>query len=112
MSNAYHFYLTFNPYLNQYSEQGFTQAHEFYELMQEFKREDLNKNAYWGKIINKDRDINTDISPFNQIIERVLENSMFRPHSITTVNCLPSYILGCRCIPLLTPGFEDIENSF
>jgi len=70
MSQAIHFYITFNPNKNDYSEPEYTQAHEFYEYLRGLKKKDNDAYAYWGKIISENRDANSSLSIFNEIIEK------------------------------------------
>ena len=56
MNSPLHFYLTFNPYLNQEYEHDYTQAHEFYDFLKELVQKNKNATAYWGKIISSDRE--------------------------------------------------------
>jgi len=83
MESLYHFYLTFNPYLNQNEEQGYTQAHEFYDLMKELVSIDPTATCYWGKMINKDRDASIDIGAFQEILNNNNQNH-FSTHLFIT----------------------------
>lgn len=74
MTAPIHFYLTFNPFLNQGYDPGFTQAHEFYEYLKDAIKKDSNSYAYWGKMIAKDRESKLDIAPFSKIIETNNQN--------------------------------------
>lgn len=73
MSAPIHFYLTFNPNKNDYSEAGYTQAHEFYEYLKNQINKDKNGYAYWGKMISADRDVKVDTDNLQKIIEQNLE---------------------------------------
>ncbi len=69
MAAPIHFYLTFNPYLNNF-ESGHTQAHEFYNLLETKLKENAQEgHAYWGKMIAKDRDSRIEGDKLNKIIE-------------------------------------------
>lgn len=76
MSSAHHFYLTFNPYLNKEYENGYTQAHEFYNLLKGEVTSDKEATAYWGKIIAKDRNKNVDLAQFKKILSENAENGL------------------------------------
>lgn len=69
MSNPIHFYITFNPYLNESLEPGYTQAHEFYEFLIKNLKNTSKKYAYWGKIINANRESKIDFHKLNDAIE-------------------------------------------
>ncbi len=68
MSSAKHFYLTFNPHLNSGYEKEYTQAHEFFDLLQGLVKKNKNSSAYWGKIIGADRKSNLDLQKFESVI--------------------------------------------
>tara|TARA_Y100000590_G_scaffold446052_1_gene579202 strand:- start:211879 stop:213174 length:1296 start_codon:yes stop_codon:yes gene_type:complete len=74
--SAHHFYLTFNPHLNDYIEPDYTQAHEFYEYLREAVKKDKKAYAYWGKFIAKDRDHKVDHEKFKKVIEQNSENGV------------------------------------
>ena len=59
--SAIHFYLTFNPFLNNDYEPGYTQAHEFYDFLKEIIKDDKEGSAYWGKIIGKERESTVEL---------------------------------------------------
>ncbi|MFT6070129.1 MAG: hypothetical protein ACJAT2_003738 [Bacteriovoracaceae bacterium] len=69
MYNAHHFYLTFNPHLNNYIEPDYTQAHEFYDYLQKAIKADKSAYAYWGKFIAKDREHKVDLNKFKKVVE-------------------------------------------
>lgn len=64
-----HFYLTFNPSKNSYSDPEYTQAHEFYDFLKKKIQENSNSYAYWGKIISKDRNKNINLDKMKKVIE-------------------------------------------
>ncbi|MCB9063121.1 MAG: hypothetical protein H6622_16475 [Halobacteriovoraceae bacterium] len=64
-----HFYLTFNPHLNDYNDPGYTQAHEFYEYIIDQIKNTQKKYAYWGKMIAKNRVSKMDIGPLAEVIK-------------------------------------------
>jgi hypothetical protein len=68
MEAIYHFYLTFNPNLNEHAEVNYTQAHEFYDQLKDLKSKDASSTLFWGKMINKDRTSSLDIEIFNKIL--------------------------------------------
>ncbi len=71
MSSPIHFYLTFNPYLNNHEEPHYTQAHEFYErLLNEVKTNPQEAYLYWGKIIGSSRESKLEIKKFEETIEK------------------------------------------
>lgn len=74
MTAPIHFYMTFNPKLNQYSDPDFTQAHEFYEYLQGEVKKKETGYAYWGKVIGKDRDKRVDINQLQKIVQANTEN--------------------------------------
>jgi hypothetical protein len=63
-----HFYLTFNPFLNQHYEKGYTQAHEFYDLLKSSIGKDRHSSAYWGKIISKDREAGVQLQDLQKVL--------------------------------------------
>jgi hypothetical protein len=65
-----HFYLTFNPFLNQHYEKGYTQCHEFYDFLKSQLGKNHQASAWWGKIISKERAAGTDLGVFQQVIEQ------------------------------------------
>lgn len=67
MAEPIHFYLTFNPYLNESMEPGHTQAHEFYEYLVKNIKKKEKPYAYWGKIINANRESKVDFEKLEQI---------------------------------------------
>ncbi len=69
MYTPIHFYLTFNPYLNKQNGPEFTQAHEFFEMLENIKKEDPNGSIHWGKMISKDRKSNIDLAPYLEVIK-------------------------------------------
>lgn len=74
MTAPIHFYLTFNPYLNNF-EGGHTQAHEFFNLLEKKLKEDpINGHVYWGKMIANNRDSKIDEAQLNGIIAENLKN--------------------------------------
>ncbi|MGB0452765.1 MAG: hypothetical protein ACPGJV_03550 [Bacteriovoracaceae bacterium] len=74
--SAIHFYLTFNPYLNQGLEGDYTQAHEFNDFLTELLKKDSSSYAYWGKIIGKDRESTVDLKMFVKAISDNKEQSL------------------------------------
>jgi|GEM_PF-2550217 len=70
MEAIYHFYLTFNPTLNEHSETNYTQAHEFYDQLKAIKAKDASGTLFWGKMINKDRTSTLDVNAFNNILSQ------------------------------------------
>ncbi|MFT6633915.1 MAG: hypothetical protein ACJAS4_003888 [Bacteriovoracaceae bacterium] len=73
--SAIHYYLTFNPFLNQENEHGYTQAHEFYDFLKEIINKDKDGTAYWGKIIGKDRKGSVNFDSFTKVFnDNVGEN--------------------------------------
>lgn len=74
MTSPLHFYLTFNPFLNQCLDSGFTQAHEFHEFLKENVKKDKDGYAYWGKIIGKGRESKINIENFQSVITKNKEN--------------------------------------
>ncbi len=70
MNAIYHFYLTFNPSLNEHQETTYTQAHEFYDQLKQFIAKDKTATMYWGKMINKDRVSSIDIPLLNTILTK------------------------------------------
>lgn len=69
MSSTYHFYLTFNPFLNQNYEKGYSQCHEFYDFLKGHLNKDKSATSWWGKIISKDREANVNLEVFKKAIE-------------------------------------------
>ncbi|MBT7609252.1 MAG: hypothetical protein HN576_05820 [Bacteriovoracaceae bacterium] len=69
MSAPIHFYMTFNPKLNSYSDPDFTQAHEFYEYLQAEIKKKKDGHAYWGKIISTDREKTADTKKMHSIVK-------------------------------------------
>lgn len=67
--SAIHFYLTFNPFLNNDYEPGYTQAHEFYDFLKEIIKDDKEGSAYWGKIIGKERESTVELEEFKKVLE-------------------------------------------
>lgn len=74
MNSVHHFYLTFNPSLNQTYEKGYTQCHEFYDLLKDELTKAPTSTLYWGKMISKERSVGFDIELFQKIIEQNKEN--------------------------------------
>ncbi len=70
MNSLYHFYLTFNPYLNQGNEPEYSQAHEFYDLLRTLVHQDPKASCYWGKMISKDRDARVDIASLHKVFDQ------------------------------------------
>lgn len=70
--SAFHFYLTFNPYLNQGLEPGYTQAHEFFDYLKSELKKSPDGYAYWGKIIGQERE---HAPNFDQIKEIMGKNA-------------------------------------
>lgn len=70
MTSPLHFYLTFNPFLNQDYEHNYTQAHEFYDFLKDRVCKDPKATAYWGKIISKERDSKLDLELYSKILEQ------------------------------------------
>lgn len=68
MSSIHHFYLTFNPFLNESYEKGYTQCHEFHDLLKAQLTKDPVSTLYWGKIISKERNVGFDFDLFQKII--------------------------------------------
>lgn len=68
MNSIYHFYLTFNPYLNQGSEPDYSQAHEFYDSLRNLVMTDSSATCYWGKMISKDRQARVDIASLQKVL--------------------------------------------
>jgi hypothetical protein len=73
--SAIHYYLTFNPFLNQDNEQGYTQAHEFYDFLKEIIKKNKSGTAHWGKIIGKDRKGSVKFDNFKKVFEDNLTES-------------------------------------
>lgn len=73
--SAIHFYLTFNPFLNQEYEHDYTQAHEFYDVLKEKITKSSDSSLYWGKIIGKERSSSLNITDFQKILAENLENN-------------------------------------
>lgn len=88
MSSPIHFYLTFNPYLNKENEQSHTQAHEFFEFLEDKIKSDKDSYAYWGKMIGKNRTPNIEISNFQKVIEDNLKENNSTHLYITDFNHL------------------------
>ena len=80
MYTPIHFFITFNPQLNDYIEPGFTQAHEFYEYLRsqitEMEGKEGEAYAYWGNIIGKDRNISANFSNFEEVIAKNKEHQL------------------------------------
>jgi len=70
LNSLYHFYLTFNPYLNQGNEADYSQAHEFYDLLRNVVNENPQNTCFWGKMISKDRDARVDIPSLQKVFEQ------------------------------------------
>ncbi|MGZ3789227.1 MAG: hypothetical protein ACXVLQ_11930 [Bacteriovorax sp.] len=70
MNSLYHFYLTFNPYLNQGNDPEYSQAHEFYDLLRNSVHSDPKASCYWGKMISKDREARVDIASLHKVLEQ------------------------------------------
>ncbi len=74
--SAVHYYLTFNPFLNQEYETDYTQAHEFYDFLKGMVTKDKKASAYWGKFIGKDRKASVDVNLFQTVLEQNLEDNL------------------------------------
>lgn len=74
--SAIHYYLTFNPYLNQEYENDYTQAHEFYDFLKDLVQKDKKASAYWGKIIGKDRESSLDLKSFTSVLKQNTEANL------------------------------------
>lgn len=74
--SAIHFYLTFNPFLNNEYEQGYTQAHEFYDFLKDIISKDHKGSAHWGKIIGKERKATVNLENFKKAHEQNSENNL------------------------------------
>lgn len=70
MDSINHFYLTFNPFLNQGNEPEYSQAHEFYDLLRNLIQTDSKATCYWGKMISRDRDARVDIAALHKVFEQ------------------------------------------
>ncbi len=68
MDSPKHFYLTFNPLLNDYG-QGQTQAHVFFDLLKEAMTKDKTACAWWGKYIGPERANKLDFEKLKAVIE-------------------------------------------
>lgn len=68
--SAIHYYLTFNPFLNNDYEPGYTQAHEFYDFLKDTIVKDKKGTAFWGKIIGQERSAMVQIDDFNTVLEQ------------------------------------------
>jgi len=68
MPRPFHFYITFNPFINKLPP-GRTQAHEFQELLEKNISEDgKNGHAWWGKMIAQERSPNKKTQELRKII--------------------------------------------
>ena len=74
--SAVHFYLTFNPFLNQEYETDYTQAHEFYDLLKSEIQADPKTSIYWGKIIGKDRKSKLNLQDFEKVLTHNTEANL------------------------------------
>ena len=74
--SAIHYYLTFNPFLNNQYEQDYTQAHEFYDFLKEIVSKDKSGTAYWGKIIGKERSSTVDMESFQKVFNMNKDESL------------------------------------
>ncbi len=88
MSSAFHYYLTFNPYLNDNYESGYTQAHEFREFLKGRIEKDSSATAFWGKFIGQDRKHKVDIELFKTILAKNSEQGLSTHLYITDFNNL------------------------
>ncbi len=70
-----HFYITFNPHLNDYLEADYTQAHEFFDYLKEEITSNKNGYAYWGKIIARDRESSINIDRYRDLIKNNQDNN-------------------------------------
>ncbi|MAX66225.1 MAG: hypothetical protein CME66_04750 [Halobacteriovoraceae bacterium] len=86
--SAIHYYLTFNPFLNQEYEQGYTQAHEFYDLIKSVVAKDKTGSVYWGKFIAKERKASVNIENFQEVLRVNNENNLSTHLYITDFNNL------------------------
>jgi len=75
LSAPIHFYLTFNPVLNDNLEKGMTQCHEFYEYLKTEKKENIDGHAYWGRMIGNFREAKIDVDKFQSIIAKNRETN-------------------------------------
>ncbi len=83
MTSPIHYYLTFNPYLNEDYESGFTQAHEFREFLKQRIEKDPEASAFWGKFIGQDRDHSVNVELFQNVLEENTKNG-FSTHLYIT----------------------------
>ena len=70
MDSINHFYLTFNPFLNQGNEPEYSQAHEFYDKLRNLIQTEPTSTCYWGKMISRDRDARVDIASLHKVFEQ------------------------------------------
>jgi hypothetical protein len=88
MGYPMHFYLTFNPYLNEHEEPHYTQAHEFYEkLLANFKSNPGEQSLWWGKI-TKSGNKEIKLEDFKKIVEENKNNKVSTHLYITNFNQL------------------------
>lgn len=78
MSSIHHIYLTFNPFLNSSYEKGYSQCHEFYDLLKTAVNKDKTAGLWWGKIIGKDRDSTLKL----EVLQKVLGQN--KEHGLST----------------------------
>ena len=67
-----HFYLVFNPMFNtkiKEDMEGATQAHSFYNLLQQKSKNDQNAYLYWGKLKSTDGNDPLHKEHFIQVLE-------------------------------------------
>ncbi len=70
MTSPIHFYLTFNPHLNDHEEPHYTQAHEFYEkLLLYVKSNPEDAHLWWGKMIGQERESSLKNETFQKVLE-------------------------------------------
>lgn len=73
---AIHYYLTFNPFLNDQYEQDYTQAHEFYDFLKDIIQKENSGSAFWGKIIGADRKPSVPLKDFQAVLENNQKNNL------------------------------------
>jgi hypothetical protein len=74
--SGYHFYLTFNPFLNTNLDGEYTQAHEFHDFLKSLLTNEKSQHAYWGKIIGKDRECKVEFEKFEKVIAHNKEENL------------------------------------
>ena len=76
LSSPVHFYITFNPKLNNYPDSDYTQAHEFHDFLSNIIKNSPKGHAYWGKIIGHDRTAKVIYDDFKEVLEQNLNNNL------------------------------------